>query len=61
MWDNIFMNTRDNTPKQPNPPITPEVLEEVLRRRHELKPDEPTFDANKAIDDLIRRHTPAPT
>jgi hypothetical protein len=53
------MNARDNTPKRPEPPVAPEVLEEVLRRRHALRANEPTVDARKALDDLIRRHTPA--
>ena len=54
-----LMNARDHTPKRPEPPVTPEVLEDVLRRRHAMKPGEPTVDAQKALDDLIRRHTPA--
>ena len=53
------MNARDKTPKRPELPVAPEVLEEVLRRRHALRPDEPTVDVRKALDDLIRRHTPA--
>jgi len=53
------VNARDNSLKRPEPPVTPEVLEEVLRRRHALKPGQPTVDAQKALDDLIRRHTPA--
>ena len=53
------MNAPDKLPKRSDPPVTPEVLEEVLRRRHALTPNEPTFDASNALDDLIRRHTPA--
>jgi|GEM_PF-3949988 len=59
MWENEAVNARDNSLKRPEPPVTPEVLEEVLRRRHALKPGQPTVDAQKALDDLIRRHTPA--
>jgi len=53
------MNKPENPSPRANPPVTPDVLEEVLRRRKTLDEDaRHAVDAKKAIEDLIRRHTP---
>ena len=54
-----LMNKPENPSPRANPPVTPDVLEEVLRRRKTLDEDaRHAVDAKKAIEDLIRRHTP---
>jgi hypothetical protein len=44
------MNARDNTSKRSEAPVDPEVLAEVLRGPHALRPDDPTVDAKKALE-----------
>lgn len=53
------MNKPESPPPGAEPPVTPDVLEEVLRRRKTLDPDaRDAVDPKKAIDDLIRRYIP---